>query len=141
MIATTFDEKARRLPTFDPDSVPAGFGGVTLYLPRPRVMIRRRRGEDGKSQAVVTRTFGPAYDGLIDAVELASTAGDVTDLAAALFELAADLLGRNYSLTEEELDGLLAFDPMGGMREPWATVWAVALGGSKPAEAVPGKGE
>lgn len=140
MIATTFDEKARRLPTFDPDSVPADFGGVTLHLPRPRVMIRRRRVPGGASRGEVIRTFGPAFDALIDAVELASAAGDVTDLAAALFDLGEDLLRRNYNLTDEELDGLLTFDPMGGMSEPWATVWAVALGGGKPAAAEPEKG-
>lgn len=126
----SFDERERRRPSFDPDSVPADFGGTTLYLPKPRLTIRRRHDEAGRSVAVPWRSFGPDFDGLVEAVAQASESGSVVALASGLFDLAADLIRRNYDVTEDDLDALLSIDPSAfgeSMPEPWATVWSVAL--------------
>lgn len=140
MNALSFDERSRRRPTFEQDSVPADFGGAVLHLPLPRVTIRRRRNEDGTSRGEAYRGFGVDFDRLVDRVEEANT-GTAVELAAALFDLAADLIRRNYEVTEEELDELLVLDPStfagGGIPEPWSTVWGVACGVPKSSGAGP----
>jgi len=126
-----FDEAAKRRPSFDSDSVPVELAGVLVYLPKPRVMIRRRHDPSGKSTAEGHKSFGADYDALLDRVQAAT--GDLVELATALFEVAADLLRRNYEISEDELDSLLVFDvtewsQADGIPEPWSTVWAVATG-------------
>lgn len=128
--SSEFDERGRRRPGFDPDSVPVDLGGARLYLPRPRLTIRRRHDERGRSIADPARTFGADYDALVEAV---TGADGMAGLAAALFDLTADLLRRNYEVSEDELDRLLSIDPSewrgaDGVPEPWATVWEVARG-------------
>lgn len=140
MSAPSFDERSRRRPTFDPDSVPATFGGAVLYLPRPRVVLRRRREPGGASRAEVCHGFGADFDALVDRVEAAS-GGTMVELATALIDLAADLVARNYDLAEAELDELLVLDPSGfggdSIPEPWATVWGMACSVPKSSGAGP----
>lgn len=103
-------------------------------------MLRRRREPGGASRAEVWHGFGADFDALVDRVEAAS-AGTMIELAAALIDLAADLIRRNYDLTEDELDGLLMLDPAGfggdSIPEPWATVWGIACSVPKSSGAGP----
>jgi hypothetical protein len=130
-----FDEQAKRRPTFDPDSVPIELSGVVVYFPKPRITIRRTHGSNGKSGGEALRSFGPDYDKLTEAlIEAGGDGKSVHDFAVALFDLAADLIRRNYDVTEDELDSLLSFDVAEwsrsdtGLPEPWNQIWEVARG-------------
>lgn len=127
-----------RLETFDPDSVPVVFDQVVVYIPKPRVSIRRKT-VNGKPEIEVRRTFGADYDRLVDRVEEA-LAATMVELASALFEVTADLIRRNYRATDEDLDAILVLNPdqFGEeVPEPWATVWEVA-NGLPPKSSAPG---
>lgn len=132
MTESLFDPAKSRRPEFDPESVPVEFGSLVFHLPKPRVSIRRRHNPDGSSVGEPTRSFGADFERLVDKVAEAAGGGSIQALAAALFDLAADLIRRNYAIAEEELDQVLSLDPaaFGGdsIPEPWATVWGVAVG-------------
>lgn len=145
--ASSPEEPFPRRPEFDPESIPVLFGSALLYLPPPRFTLRRRRRPDGSTFAEPARSFGVDFDRLVDRVTEAAGSGAPGQpvpwdlLAVALFDLAADLIRRNYEVDETRLDQLLTFCPRDvldvasededdprELPDPWGSVWRVALG-------------
>ena len=106
-----------------------GDGNEWLF-PKPKVGLSAEVAPDGRLRFAdkKSRSFGPAYDELVDAF-LESEDG-VTE-AEALLALAVDLLKRNYDLTPAEFAALLPrwFDDDEN-KEMWAEIANVALGKS-----------
>lgn len=123
----SLDERSLRRPEFDPQSVPIDFPGRgTWYLPRPRVTYRRERDEGGNQVTRRIRDFGPEYDSLVEAFNAAKT---VEDTVTALFDLASDLIRRNYEIGDDDLYSLLVYEvdvSAGGLPEPWDSIFRVA---------------
>ena len=123
------DEKARRLPGFNEDeSVPVAFGdGQEWYLPRPTVDVFASFATTPPTE-VTSSSFGADFDAMVKAVS-ASDDGFFPAVAA----LAADLLRRNYDLSDAELSGLLRYKRGDKESSDWiGEVLAVANGNGAP---------
>lgn len=99
------DEKGKRKAGFDEaESVEVEFGdGQSWFLPRPRYTLRAvREGTSAKSR--LCSSFGPEFDALMEAAQ------SNEDYYGGAGMVAADLLMRNYDLTEDEAWSLLSFD-------------------------------
>lgn len=104
------DEKALRKPGFDEEnSVPLTCDdGQSWYFPKPWLDFRRVPVPGGRPTFRVGRSFGRDFDAKREAVRVAETLKDQAD---ALFDLAEDMLGRNYHLIPEDFPSILAFRP------------------------------
>jgi hypothetical protein len=103
------DEKALRRPGFRDDVRVRLADGQEWSLPKPRVKLSRRTGQDGSRRLVETAELGPDYAGHLEAYEEACESGE--GAALAMFDLAAALLRENYTLTDQQADTLLEFRP------------------------------
>lgn len=121
------DEASRRRP--GASGVPVMLGdGKEWLLPRPVLGFAPEFGEDGSVRfgEKPVRSFGPAYDALVDA--FVETDDGVAE-ANALLALAVDLLRRNYTVSPADLVVLLPrwFGDEANA-EMWREIAGVALG-------------
>lgn len=103
------DEVALRKPggRFD---VEVKLGGQVWHLPKPRVTLGLRRGPDGAREVETRSGFGIEFDDMLRAYEDSlDRPGSGTILA--MFDLAAAMLKTNYTLSDDDLESLLAFTP------------------------------
>ncbi len=102
------DELALRRQEFQADSNPVVLAdGQTWWLAKPTVSLKLRF-VGGRSTGFQSRTnFGAEFDQLVSAVTSADPGTDELYLAAS--NVAADLLARNYSLTDDDLGSLFDF--------------------------------
>lgn len=123
------DEKAKRKPDFNEDeSVPVEFGdGQEWFLPRPTVDVFALFA-GGKATRSVQSSFGPEFDAKVAGIEKT----DGGDFFSAVAELGADLLLRNYDLTDADLSAIFRFR-VGSDQEKWmGSVLSVANGREAP---------
>jgi hypothetical protein len=121
-----FDEGTLRGGGFA-GGVPITLGdGREWYLPKPVLMVFFPVIEDERVRLGAQGSFGPEYDALIERLDDAE--GFAAQLTAA-FDVAVDLLSRNYDLKPEHYRRLLPFRPgdedNGRM---WQQIIAVARG-------------
>lgn len=122
------DEAALRRPDFDETtSVPVVLGdGQAWHLPKPMLWTFIPVVRDGKATAGATGSFGPAYDALVERLDDAEEFGAKVE---ALFDLAIDLLRRNYDIPDDRYARLLPFRPADEANQRmWQEVLAVARG-------------
>ena len=133
------DEKTRRRPDFL-DGVPVRLAdGQAWHLPKPKARFAFA-GDGfsvqlscGASTTDEDRAYNAAYEANNAAVE--SDESTFSDVVAAQMRLAAALLRRNYTLSDEEVGGLLVFsyseddEPYYTIKE---TVLSLALGRGAP---------
>lgn len=127
------DEPALRRPDLDPDSVPIEIPGQGTWLFAPP-RIRWTRGRTPGGPAAVAHLGGPDYQALVDRLHAATSNGEVF---AALIDLGAACLRRNYDLGDEQIDALLWIETVpdpdaetpGARRLPdhWERIQEVAL--------------
>lgn len=130
------DETAKRLPGFNEDeSVPVTFGDdQDWYLPRPTFDIFATF-SGGKAAREVSCSFGPEFQALLKAVQDSDD-----DFFPAVATLAADLLRRNYDISDDELPSLLRYR-VGPDRPLWiGGVLSVANGNDAPKASGDGSG-
>ena len=133
------DEQAKRRPEWTEGRPITLCDGQSWMLPVPVLgdyyFVRE---PDGTTSTRRGRTFGAAYELLLDRY-LEADSG--SDQAVALFDLAFDLLGRNYTLTVDDCRSLLRIVPTGEpTREAnevmWEAIAEAALGRAPKATAV-----
>jgi hypothetical protein len=123
---------SRRKPNFDEDhSVPVVLGdGQAWYLPKPWQEIRPVFKGGRAASAYPVLTCGPELDALVEAI---SGCEEFLPRISAVASLAAHLLGRQYELSDSELDELLRVRLGEDMSDSWIIqVIDVATGRSGP---------
>jgi hypothetical protein len=122
-------EITRRRPSFNPaKSVPVVFAdGCTWWLPKPRVTVRpvfkngRTVNVDGRCLRFPHIGYGDDdIDALLALIAETDDPGSIVELVATL---AAELLRRNYDLSDAELDELLCIRPA----DPASLGWLKAV--------------
>ena len=112
--------------------------GQPWYFPLPVVHLVPVRLPSGRLGAEAATQFGPGFDRLLDELAGVET---VAEEAAAIFAVAADLLGRNYDLAGDQLRSLVQYrlhpdGPGPAMEE----ILRIALGRPAAAERDPAVG-
>ena len=134
--APALDEKALRRPEFSGGVPIRLFDGQEWTFPTPIVeAFVPRRDANGKTRQALSFDWGAEYD---DLIEMFVSAEYVRDEAVALYDLAFDLLRRNYNVTFNDMRHVLKrfkeTDPRyPAMLETWEAIASVALG--KPVDA------
>ncbi|QEH38643.1 hypothetical protein OJF2_72490 [Aquisphaera giovannonii] len=103
------DERTLRRATFtDGPRVVLGDGQAWAF-PRPWLRLYPVRGEDGRLAVGGGMSYGAEYEDLVDRL-VECGPDDRSGRLAVQFQMAADLLGRNYELDDRDLRRLLAVD-------------------------------
>lgn len=103
--ATTLDEQALRHPEFAGGVPITLFDGQDWTFPIPIVeSFYPKRGADGKTRQALGFEWGPDYDDLVEAFVSSEYVRDET---LALYDLAFDLLRRNYDVTFDDMRHIL----------------------------------
>jgi hypothetical protein len=126
------DEAAKRKDNFDQrNAAPVVLAdGQPWFIPKPWLEVRPvfRGGKPVNSYRVLT--CGPELDALLEAI---GECDDLDGQVMALASLAAYLLRWHYELTDEDLDGLLAFRCGDETSFEWMSqVISIATGRSGP---------
>ena len=100
------DETLHRRPDFQGGRPVRLADGQFWYFPLPVMHLAPVRLPSGQLGAEAATQFGPDFDRLLDELAAAETA---VQEAPALFGVAADLLGRNYDLTGDQLRSLVQY--------------------------------
>jgi hypothetical protein len=136
------DEPSLRRPDFRQGEALILADGRAWTLPKPHIVWRPARGDDGKLTFVIRPQFArhgdpfSACDREYQALHDRLVEGDAGDRVAALLNLAAFLLRLNYDVSDDQLARLLAFSPDDEANVVmWSALLSVATGREREKEA------